>query len=253
MSRSTFSDWIGDHETKERKLVNLDYLPLASSGALAQHPATMAMLRWGVGLFRLGGVLYDHADSQFSGFSEPIPVATDEWLDQRAAHADWIGSRETFERKLVSLESQLVGFAASPLLMDIVRWGVGLARTGGILYNHMPSSMGSYFEPGEPVGVDGQWLVHRGLLSDWTGIHRTSDNKLAFLENQLEGFCPNPLPFGMLRFPIGLIRLGGLTYPDIPSRTTIATAEDDLLLDALSTEEFSMIVTEDTGEPLGLG
>lgn len=252
--RSGFTDWLAVHETRDRKLVNLDYLPVTSSGALATHPLPMQMLRWCVGMMRTGGILYDHQTSQFAGAGETVPAAVNgQWLEQRNILSDWRGNKESNDRKLVSLQNQNAGFVPSPVVINDLRFCVGLFRLGGILYNHDNSRFGSRFIADEPEGVDSQWLLSRGLLSDWPADHQTGENKLVSLEHQLEGFAPHPLAIGMLRYCTGFFRLGGISYPDAPSRTTIATAEDDLLLDALSNEELSMIITEDTGEPLGLG
>lgn len=252
-NRSGFTDWLGDHQTNDRKLTNLDYLS-SSSGAVATHPGQMQTLRWCVGLFRLGGILYNHRDSQLvSAFVDDTSAVEGQWLEQREDLSGWLGNHESLDRKLVSLQNQNEGLIASPLLFQMLRFCVGFQRLGGILFDQPQSWTGLNFDSGTPVAVGGQWLLQRSLLSDWAENRKSNDGKLVLLETQFEGFCAHPLAIGMLRNTVGLFRPGGIAYPYVSSRTTIATAEDDLLLDAISDEELHQLIDEDTGEPLGLG
>jgi len=88
------------------------------------------------------------------------------------------------------------------------------------------------------------------MLSDWLNTFETRDRKLVDLGR--DQASPAPVTMQSLRFVTGFIRPGGILYPNKQSRTTVATAEDDLLMDVLSTEEDQFLITEDTGEPLGL-
>lgn len=227
--------------------------------------------------------------------------ALNQWQEQRSGFSDWIGQNETRDRKLVQLDSlpHSSALAAHPGLFATLRWCVGLQRLGGILYPIQPASVSLFYDPGDPVSVEGQWLLHRGVLSDWVAEHETAKGQFASLANQSEGLVAHPLPFGMLRSVVGLQRLGGASTNLDVSRFVAGSAEDDplsdigafesepqpewvqlkcvgfqplggimfspvsyfasgsaevdLLLDAISDEDLRILIDEDTGEPLGIG
>jgi len=174
------------------------------------------------------------------------------WLKNRSGFCDWPAEHQTRDRKLVNLDwlSDSSGsLAQHPGPMHSLRWCVGLVRPGGILYDHRGSTVSAgFFEP--PVLPSSQWLVGRNMLSDWLNTFETRDRKLVDLGR--DQASPAPVTMQSLRFVTGFIRPGGILYPNKQSRTTVATAEDDLLMDVLSTEEDQFLITEDTGEPLGL-
>jgi hypothetical protein len=216
--RSGFADWIGDQETFERKKVELERLP--HSSALGAHPGLFATLRWCVGLQRLGGILFNHQPSSVSTF-----------VDAAAPEA----------------------FFAFPQDPSTPPYVVGFHRPGGILYPEQPSNFSIFFDPGAPISVDGQWRLHGDVLSDWVAEQETAEGQYVSLSDQLEGFVAHPLVFGMLRSVVGFQRLGGISYPQVVSGFASGSPGFDLLLDAISDEEFRILVDEDTGEPLGIG
>jgi hypothetical protein len=219
-NRSGFSDWIGDHETADRKLVNLEQM--SASSALAAHPGYFSMLRWCMGLQRLGGILYPYQPASVSGFLEPTDAQPVEgqWLVHRGLLSGWLAEHETRERQLASLEHQSEGFSAHPLPFRVLRSVVGLQRLGGVLFDNAVSGFVSGSAEDDPLSVD--FLV---------------EEQPEFVALKCLGFAP----------------LGGIQFSIDESHFAAGSAEFDLQLDAISDEDFRMLIDEDTGEPLGIG
>lgn len=142
------------------------------------------------------------------------------WLEQRSGFTDWPADHKTREAKLVNLDwlsTSSGALAQHSGMYATLRFCVGLQPLGGLLAN-LQESRTSGFDNPAPTLAGNQWLASRDSIVDWQADHRTRDQKLVSLEHQNEGYVAHPLAFAMLRWCVGLVRLGGTLYPVPDSR-----------------------------------
>lgn len=97
-----------------------------------------------------------------------------------------------------------------------------------------------------------QWLTARNQFADWNTDKRTEEGAKVSLEFQNFFITAHPLPMGAMRYCVGLQPLGLRLISK--SRFTNATVDEAPLIDYLALEDnLAAIVTEDTGERIGLG
>lgn len=170
-----------------------------------------------------------------------------QWPSHRSSFSDWRTDRETERNSRGSLEYQSLRLASHPLPMGLAEIAVGLMPLGidPVVLNDLSST----FTVPEELIRD-QWLSQREQISGWRSPNRSFAGSMVSLDSQPRTVSAHPLPMEFLD-GVGSTLTGHCD--ESRSRFAEASLITGLLLDFLSTEDFRPIITEDTGEPLGLG